>query len=232
MTDDPVVPAHRQEERDLRVTRIALGAAGNVVGILESAVRIALGASPKAEPHTALRFVPDVVIGLGMDTRRRSARLRGVIRDRVTSSRGADVLRLPVSGPVAGARRRLESWSAQGRAERLRGEREAAVAGRALLQAAVGAVLDRMDLDAVVARVDPNQVAERLDIDAVVERLDLKTIVDQVLREIDVPAIVRESSETMTQETIDAFRAQSMRADGLVDRITGRRRGDPGAPRR
>ncbi|MBO2455203.1 hypothetical protein J4573_49515 [Actinomadura barringtoniae] len=164
--------------------------------------------------------MPDTLIGLSVDA---GCRATAAVR-RTRFSR--PVPHLPaVPGLPDGVRRRLEAWNAQGHAVRIRYEHEAGTAGRELLDLLVGAVLDRIDLDAVVARVDPNRVAERVDVDAVVDRVDIAAIVDQVLQQVDIPALVRDSGGTMTQETVDAFRAQTMRADRFVDRITRHRGG-------
>ena len=215
VTSDFPVPADSGSERGRRTPRLVLGAAGNVADLVEHAVRIALAAPAEAGPRSALLGVPDTLIGFGLDAGRRVTAIAGRAR---LGRPGLRLPRLPER-----ARRQLESWSEQGRAVRLRSEREAGTAGRELMDALVGAVLDRIDLDAVVARVDPNRVAERVDVDSVVDRVDIAAIVDQVLREVDIPTLVRDSGGTMTQESIDAFREQTMRADRFVDRIAGRR---------
>jgi hypothetical protein len=158
--------------------------------------------------------------------------------------------------PLGAAWRRLhlEGWVARGLAEQRRNRQAAASAARALIGAVAVAVLDEVDLDGVVARVnldrvvdrlDLDHIAERLDVDAIAARIDLDAVIDrvdvdavvarvdlaglteQVMNEIDIGEIIRESSGTMTTETVDALRVQGMRADRLlsraVDRVLGRR---------
>jgi hypothetical protein len=92
-------------------------------------------------------------------------------------------------------------------------------------------VVARVDLDAVVDRIDPAAIVDRLDLDAVaaridvekiLERLDLVAIAEGVIDELDLSAIIRESTETMATETVGGVRAQSVRADRLVAHVLDR----------
>ena len=86
----------------------------------------------------------------------------------------------------------------------------------------VDSVLEGIDLDQVVDRVDIDRAVERVDLDAIVHRMDLAEIAQEVLDEIDLPAIVRESSGAMASEGIQTVRVQGMNADRLVSRIVDR----------
>jgi hypothetical protein len=94
----------------------------------------------------------------------------------------------------------------------------------------VDAVVARVDIDRVVDRVDVEAVATRIDLDALVARMDMGSIARRVLDELDLPAIMRESSGAMATETVDGIRQQGMNADRLVARLVDRalRRADPG----
>ena len=101
-------------------------------------------------------------------------------------------------------------------------------------------LLDRVDLDEVVAgvdiaaiieRVDPMTIVERLDVDSVAARVDVAQVLDRldlvgiargVIDELDLPEIIRGSTETMTAETRDSVRVQGMRADRFVSRVVDR----------
>jgi hypothetical protein len=93
----------------------------------------------------------------------------------------------------------------------------------------VDAIVGRVDLETIVDRIDVDAVAERIDIQAIVERLDLAGIATRVIEEIDLPQIIRASSESMATEAAEGIRVQSMEADrlvaGVVDRVLRRRRG-------
>jgi hypothetical protein len=82
-------------------------------------------------------------------------------------------------------------------------------------------VLDRVDIDQIIA--------ERVDIDRIIERIDLVALVTEVVAELDLPEIVRDSSQTMAAETVDGLRVRGMNADRslaeFIDRVLRRRSG-------
>ncbi|WP_234809830.1 hypothetical protein [Mycolicibacterium tusciae] len=93
----------------------------------------------------------------------------------------------------------------------------------------VDLVLDEMDLNALVReRVDIDALAADLDIDAVINRVDLIALADKVIEGVDLPAIIRESTNSMTAEVMLDVRTQGERADdavaGMVNRMLGRDR--------
>ena len=105
----------------------------------------------------------------------------------------------------------------------------------------VARIVERVDLNAIAARIDLDAVAARLDIEAIVRRLDLgaiaQTVIDQldlgaiatnVITEIDLPQIVRESTGTMANETVEGVRVQGMSADRAVSRFVDRLLGRDG----
>jgi hypothetical protein len=94
----------------------------------------------------------------------------------------------------------------------------------------VDLVLDELDLNALVReRLDIDALAADLDIEAVINRVDLITLADRVIEGVDLPAIIRESTNSMTAEVMTDVRTQGERADdvvaGIVDRML-RRGGD------
>ena len=101
-----------------------------------------------------------------------------------------------------------------------RGRREA----QAVLSLIVAAVLDDLDLTAIVR--------DRLHadaIEAVIARIDLIGLANEVIDGVDLPAIIRESTSSVTAEVMTDVRSQGERADdavsGFVDRVLGRRQG-------
>jgi len=67
-----------------------------------------------------------------------------------------------------------------------------------------------------------------VDIDAIVARLDLIGLANQVIDGVDLPAIIRDSTASVTEEVMADVRTQGERADdmvsGFVDRMLGRDR--------
>jgi hypothetical protein len=101
-----------------------------------------------------------------------------------------------------------------------RGRHEA----QAVLSLIVAAVLDDLDLTAIVR--------DRLHaeaIEAVIARIDLIGLANEVIDGVNLPAIIRESTSSVTAEVMTDVRTQGERADdavsGFVDRVLGRRQG-------
>ena len=93
----------------------------------------------------------------------------------------------------------------------------------------VESVLDEIELTTLVReRVDIDAIVADVDIDAIVNRIDLIGLANKVIDGVDLPAIIRESTGSVTAEVMDDVRSQGERADdfvgGIVDRVLGRSR--------
>ena len=95
----------------------------------------------------------------------------------------------------------------------------------------VDALMTRIDVEAVVSRVDANALVQRVDVDglmgrvdvaALLARVDLSGIVAEVLDEVDIGAIVRESTGSITGDAVDGARVTAMRIDTFVGRVADR----------
>ncbi|MGZ6955161.1 MAG: hypothetical protein ACXVLO_04870 [Acidimicrobiia bacterium] len=84
------------------------------------------------------------------------------------------------------------------------------------------ALMNRVDVDRLIRRVDVEGLMARVDLDALMARIDLESIVDRVLDQVDVGAIVRESTGSITVDVMDGARISAMRLDGFVARIADR----------
>lgn len=98
----------------------------------------------------------------------------------------------------------LGSWLRRGRLDlQARGER--------VLSAGIEMILDELDLNALAR-----------------ERIDLIGLAGEVVDGIDLPAIIRQSTDSVTAEVMADVRTQGERADdlvsGFVDRLLGRDR--------
>lgn len=93
------------------------------------------------------------------------------------------------------------------------------------------ALVDRIPVDRVVDRIDVNEIAARIDVDAIVARLDIGAIANEAVEQVDMGAIVRDSTTGLAGETIDAVRVQVMGLDLFVARVVDRvlRRREPRA---
>lgn len=90
-----------------------------------------------------------------------------------------------------------------------RSRRELQARGERVLAAGIEVILDELDLN-TLAR----------------ERLDLIGLANEVVDGIDLPAIIRQSTDSVTAEVMNDVRTQGERADdlvsGFVDRLLGR----------
>lgn len=84
------------------------------------------------------------------------------------------------------------------------------------------AIVDRIDLDEIAGRLDVDAVVARADLDAVIGRLDLARIAEEVIDEIDLPAIIRDSTGSMASETVRGVRMTGISADEAVSRVVDR----------
>ena len=96
------------------------------------------------------------------------------------------------------------------------------VEAKAVLSVILAAVLDELDLTEIIR--DKLQAEA---VDAVIARIDLIALADQVIDGVDLPAIIRASTTTVTADVMTDVRSQGERADdavaGFVDRMLGRR---------
>jgi hypothetical protein len=86
----------------------------------------------------------------------------------------------------------------------------------------VAKVVDRIDLDAIVERVDLDRAVDRVDVDRVIARADITGLAWYVVREIDLPGILRASTGSVTTEMVRSVRDQGVGADRAVERVVDR----------
>jgi hypothetical protein len=97
-------------------------------------------------------------------------------------------------------------------------------------------VIDRVDLDEIVSRVDIDRIAARLDLDPVIARANVVEIARYVIGEIDLPALIRSSTASVSTGVARGVRDQGADADRAVERVVdrlllrrhGRHDADPG----
>jgi hypothetical protein len=83
----------------------------------------------------------------------------------------------------------------------------------------VDALIRRVDVDAIVSRVDVDAIVSRVDINAIMTRVDIAPMATEILDAVDIGAIVRESSGSVTGDIVDSARVRSMQLDTLTNRI-------------
>ena len=99
-----------------------------------------------------------------------------------------------------------------------------AVAG-AMAAWASDQVSRHVDLTPLVKQiVDLDSLISDVDIDAVTDRLDLVALVETVIAEIDLPAIIRDSTGSVASSTVRGVRMQSVSGDEAIARAVDRLR--------
>jgi hypothetical protein len=93
---------------------------------------------------------------------------------------------------------------------------------RVVARVDVGAIVDRLDLDAIAARIDPDAIVARVDLDAAVRRVDAVRLAREVIEELDMLALIRESTEGVTTEAVDDLRYGAVGADRAIARVVDR----------
>jgi hypothetical protein len=87
----------------------------------------------------------------------------------------------------------------------------------------VDAIVARVDLDRVVDRLDLDPIVDRVDVDRVVHRVDLAALTEEILDQVEVVSIIRESTESVTDETVALLRQRAAGADRrlalTIDRV-------------
>jgi hypothetical protein len=92
-------------------------------------------------------------------------------------------------------------------------------------------VIETVDLDRAVARVDIDAVAAKIDIEPIIGRIDLIELANEIIDGVDLQAIVRDSTTTLTNGVLDDVRTQGARADDAVAGVIGRLLGRQSASR-
>lgn len=98
----------------------------------------------------------------------------------------------------------------------------------AVVPVAVNAVVSRINLtEIVVHHVDINAIVAKADINPILDRIPMTEIADYVIDEIDLPALVRESTGGVADDILGLLRFQAVETDnfitGVVDRVLFRK---------
>jgi len=191
----------------------ALGLAGRAAGSLFARVPDP-GSRTDSEPG-ALALVPGAVLGLAIHAERRvttvidgvAARSAGVAR-----AVGKPRIVQRALRPVEDA---LWRWNEVARREQARNQAQAAALVPLIVQQATENVIAQLDFVRIVQQVPVDEIVAALDVEAIVARIDLG-------------GVIRESTASLTMETVDAVRSQGISLDRLsarlVDRVLFRKR--------
>jgi hypothetical protein len=186
----------------------ALGLAGRAAGTVFARVPEPDGAAPDAEPGIAA-LVPGAVLGIAIEAERRAA---GVV-DAVAKSSAAVARTATQPVLVQRALRPLEDrlwqWNEVARREQSRNQAQAAALIPVIVQQVTENVLAQLDFVRLVEQIPVDDIAAAIDIEAIVQRIDLG-------------GVIRESTASITMETVDAARTQGIALDAWTSRVVDR----------
>jgi hypothetical protein len=177
---------------------------------------------PRAPLAAIVGALPDVGLEVLTQTQRTAARAAQTTGDVVRAT--ADVMSrpAPVQASLHAVAVRVIPIQERGAARR-RAEAERVAQ---LLSAAIDAAIDaamslvaRVPLDRIIAQVDLNAVLSQVDLNALLQRVDLGPIINSALSDLDIGALMRESTTGVGAEMRDAGRASAMHGDEIVARV-------------
>ena len=165
-------------------------------------------ATEVAEPGP-LAMLPGAVLGLAIEVERRTSGVVRVVSERTAVV--ADAVTRPrlvqrALRPVEDALWRLNEVA---RREQQANQQQAS----ALVPMIVNQVTEN-----VLAQLDFVRIVERVPVDDIVGAIDIEGIVARV----DLGGVIRESTASLTAETIDALRSQGIALDDFASRIVDR----------
>jgi hypothetical protein len=80
-------------------------------------------------------------------------------------------------------------------------------------------IIDRVDVGQIVERVDVNAIVDRVDVQAIMTKVDIAPMAEEIIGEVDIGAIVRQSTGSITGDMVDGGRLTAMRVDGFIDKV-------------
>ena len=83
-------------------------------------------------------------------------------------------------------------------------------------------IIDRVDVEKIIDRVDINGIVGRVDMQGIMGKIDIAPMAQEIIAEVDIGAIVRQSTGSITGDAVDGGRVTAMRLDSFVDRVTDR----------
>jgi hypothetical protein len=216
-------PGHSTEQAIVHVTRLVLGAidlaAAAFATILERSTAVThSGREGAATARPGLSRLPLAAVGLGLETQRRGLEAAAAVHRRAAVALAITTRSMLIRGASNAVQRRLDDLNRRGLAEQHENRQAARVFIDVLVTELATSVLDRVNVDAIVERVDLDELVRKLDLDEVVARLD----VDAIVNRLDMGAVIRESTSTMTDETVEELRIQGMKADRALGRVVDR----------
>jgi len=183
----------------------ALGLAGRAAGGVFARVPDPAREGPDLEPGLAA-LLPGALLGLAIEAEKRAAAVVDTV-----AAHSTGVVRAASKPPIVQrALRPLEDrlWHLNEVARRQQNRNQAQAA--ALIPVIVQQVTEN-----VIAQLDFVRIVEQIPIDDIAGAIDIEAIVQR----IDLGGVIRESTMSLTMETVDAIRSEAIEIDGWAARV-------------
>jgi hypothetical protein len=194
--------------RSARLGLGAIGLAGRAAGSVFARVPDTGGDGADAEPGLAA-LVPGAVLGLAIEAEKRAAAVVDSMAARssgVVSAMGRPAV---VQRALRPFEDRLWHWNEVARREQQRNQAQAAALIPVIVQQVTENVIAQLDFVRVIEQIPVDDIAAAVDVESIVQRIDLG-------------GVIRESTASLTTETVDAVRSQGITVDAWAARVVDR----------
>jgi hypothetical protein len=194
--------------RSARLGLGAIGLAGRAAGSVFARVPDSGDDGPDAEPGLAA-LVPGAVLGIAIEAEKRAAAVVDSVAAR--SSGVARVVGRPavVQRALRPLEDRLWHWNEVARREQHRNQAQAAALIPVIVQQVTENVIAQLDFVRIIEQIPVDDIAAAVDVESIVQRIDLG-------------GVIRESTASITMETVDAVRTQGINVDVWAARVVDR----------
>jgi hypothetical protein len=203
-----------------RTTRIGLGIAGLAV----QGAHAVLAGRPRPEPGAprGVALWAGAAFGITMEIERRTLHaVERAVSAGSAAARGAS--QLPgVRAPAGRFDAWLVRWNNEARLQQRRNRAEAEAVVHRVVRQVTDAVLAQIDFVHIVDQIPMDEIVDHIDMEAILSKIDIGTLVSGVVKEVDLGGIIRESTEGVTAEAVDAVRSQTVKTDLFVSRVVDR----------
>jgi hypothetical protein len=194
--------------RSARLGLGALGLAGRAAGGVFARVPDPTSDGTEAEPGIAA-LLPGAVLGMAIEAEKRASAVIDTVAAHSTGVVRAAGKPAIVQRALRPLEDRLWHLNEVARREQHRNQAQAS----ALIPVIVNQVTEN-----VIAQLDFVRIVEQIPIDDIAASIDVEAIVAR----IDLGGIIRESTASLTMETVDAVRSQGVNVDAWAARVVDR----------
>jgi hypothetical protein len=213
-----------------RLTRAGfgmLGIAGGVVrGIVSTVAHSGNGSAANRPERSAstLTALPGALLGIGIAAEETVFEISGAIERRVVQVRRSLRHQRPrdMRPHPSYVDPRVERWREYAQLEQARNVAFVTDTASRLVPELAEAIVARVNIGRIVAAIPIEDMMAQIDFNAILQNLDIGRIVQQVVADVDIAAVVRESTSSIGDDAVDVVRVQSIAADQAIERIVDR----------